>query len=371
LIIESQIVPIDSIHPNSWNVNVMKASVYSFLKRSIKKVGFVQPIVITKDNVIIDGEHRWKAIKELGFTEVEVKVLDMTEDEAKASTINFNMTKGVLDSDKLGRMLHDMEMGMGKDALQEMLVLEKKQIEKAIRDYQRDKVPQPSVARSTETTVKEGDIYWLGTHKLICGDSLTWEGEPASIVLTDPPYNVGYKYLSHTDDMSAEGYEWFVKKYMAVAKACAPFVVVTPGKVNEHIYYKNFKVIDSAVWNKGFALTNGTCYKAMVTEPVLFFGEKPTNKFLNTDLLTFHTDREEGLLEMHSCPKPLGLYKEIITGFTDLGDVVVDIFGGSGTTLLACEMTNRLCVTVEKDPVYCQGIIDRFVKNSDERVEKE
>ena len=100
----------------------------------------------------------------------------------------------------------------------------------------------------------------------------------------------------------------------------------------------------------------------MVTEPVLFLGTKPKDKFLNIDYLNYHTDREEGLLGEHSCPKPIELFKEILTSFTDIGDVVLDIFGGSGTTLIAAELTNRICYMQEIDPKYCDAIIRRWEK---------
>ena len=98
----------------------------------------------------------------------------------------------------------------------------------------------------------------------------------------------------------------------------------------------------------------------MVTEPILFFGTKPKNKMLNTDHLEYHTDREVGLLDEHSCPKPIELFKELIATFTDVGDSVVDLFGGSGTTLIACEVLDRICYIQEKDPAYCQSIIRRW-----------
>jgi hypothetical protein len=372
MIVESKIVPIDSIRPNNYNPNSMRPNIYSFLKKSIKKRGFVQPIVVTKDGVIIDGEHRWKALKELGEPEVEVKVLDLTEAEAKAETLNFNLTKGTFDIDKLGKMLLELDSAWGKDLLKENLVMEQKQIDKAIRAHQvaenfPEDVSATNVPVIQPTTIKQGDMFGIGPHTLRCGDSTDIQdvealrdGNEVNMVLTDPPYNVGYKYNEHKDDMDEQSYEEFCKAYVNVALAVSPFVAITTGNRNEKYYFKNFDVLGSAFWYKGFALTPGTICRAMVVEPILFFGEKPKGKMLDTDHLDYHTDREVGLLDAHSCPKPIDLFKELITTFTDTGDVVLDLFGGSGTTLIVSELTNRICYIQEKDPQYCQSILDRY-----------
>ncbi len=373
MIVESKIVQVDSIKPNLYNPNAMRDSVYQFLKKSIKKRGFLQPIIITKDGVIIDGEHRWKALKELGESEVEVKILDITEEEAKAETLNFNLTRGTFDVEKLGAILLELDQSWGKETLKDNLVMEQKQIDKTIRSFQKGQSaseclqdPTGYSTDATSTTVKPGDVYALGPHVLMCGDS-TNEDDVSKLIceneidmtLTDPPYNVNYKYNEHDDNMSDIDYEEFIKKYISISLEVSPFVAVTPGNRNEKYYYKNFDTIGTAYWYKGFALTPGTICRAMVTEPILFFGEKPKNKMLDTDHLDYRTDREAGLLEAHSCPKPVGLFKELILAFTDTGDSILDFFGGSGTTLIAADACNRIAYLMEKDPSYCQGIINR------------
>ena len=377
--VESKIVPIDSIHENTWNPNQMKKSVYDFLKRSIKKRGFIQPIITTEEGTIIDGAHRYRALKELGATKVEVKVLHLTEAEAKSETINFNLTKGIFEVDKLGKLLMELDSEWGKELLEENLVLERKQIGNAIKNFQKGQcAPESTHTPSMDaTSIKMGDVFALGNHTLRCGDSLVLssvtellKGNEIDMVLTDPPYNVEHNYEGYADNLTIELYEQFIKSYVSNALSLSPFVAITPGKVNEHYYYKNFDIIDSACWYKGFATTHGICSRAMVTEPVLFLGKKPTDKFLNIDYLNYSTDREEGLLSEHSCPKPLGLFREIITSFTDIGGTVLDLFGGSGTTLIAAELTNRICYTQELDPKYCQTIIDRWEKYTGRKATK-
>lgn len=373
-IVESKVVPIDSIHPNDYNPNEMRDTVYQFLKRSIKKRGFLQPIVVTKDGVIIDGEHRWKALKELGATEVEIKTLNLTEAEAKSETLNFNLTKGTFDIDKLGKMLLELDAEWGKELLKENLVLEQKQIDAAIRAHQSAEKPVEDVSvipvcARLETTIQPGELFALGKHRVMCGDATQKEdvdvlmgGEEATIILTDPPYNVGYKYTEHDDNMPEDVYDAFIRMFVNVGLTIAPFMIITTGNRNEKYYYRSFETVGTAYWYKGFALTPGTICRAMVTEPILFIGEKPKGKMLDTDHLDYHTDREVGLREEHSCPKPIGLFKELVTSFTDINDSVCDLFGGSGTTLITCELTGRKCFMMEKDPSYVQSIIYRFEK---------
>jgi len=107
-IIQSKIVPIDSIHENTWNPNEMTDSVFAFLKQSIEKVGFAEDVQITKDGTIINGEHRWRAMKELGAKRIGVKVLPLTDEEARLGTINFNATRGDANPIKLGALINEL-----------------------------------------------------------------------------------------------------------------------------------------------------------------------------------------------------------------------------------------------------------------------
>jgi hypothetical protein len=195
-IVESKVVPIDSIRPNIYNPNTMRDTIYQFLKKSIKKRGFLDPVIVNKNGVIIDGEHRHKALKELGATEVEVKVLDITDAECKAETVNLNLTKGTFDADKLGKILLELDNEWGKEVLKENLVMEQKQIDSAIRAYQSAEIPESAPVTldsvRSETTIKRGDVFALGNHVLMCGDATSAEdidtlmsGATADILLTD------------------------------------------------------------------------------------------------------------------------------------------------------------------------------------------
>lgn len=123
-IVKSQIVPLDSVKPNDYNPNEMEEREFAFLKDMIDKYGFSQALVVTSDFVIIDGEQRWTAAKELGAKEIEVKVLPVTLAEAKALTVNYNRIKGTFNPTLLGSLIQDLANEFGLDKVNEMVVID-------------------------------------------------------------------------------------------------------------------------------------------------------------------------------------------------------------------------------------------------------
>jgi hypothetical protein len=123
-IIKSQVVPLESVKPNDYNPNEMEEREFTFLKDMIDKYGFSQALVVTSDFVIIDGEQRWTAAKELGAKEIEVKVLPVTLAEAKTLTINYNRIKGNFNPTLLGSLIQDLSVELGFDTVSEMVVID-------------------------------------------------------------------------------------------------------------------------------------------------------------------------------------------------------------------------------------------------------
>ena len=364
---------ITNLKLNDNNPRIIKDEKFKKLVKSIKdfpKMMELRPIVVDKEMVILGGNMRYRALQKAGYLEIPdtwVKIADeLTEEEKKRFIIEDNMPFGEWDWDMLA---NNFEVG---DLLEWGFSENELKIEQEVIE---DEVPEIS---SEPAVSKVGEVYQLGRHRLMSGDATKIEeveklmdGKKADMVFTDPPYGVGYEYNEHKD-IGGQEYEDLVVGYMDIACIISPFVVVTPGKSNEELYFKHFKVIDSAVWFKKFATTRGHCYHAMVTEPILFFGEKPTNKFLDTDILEIMTDREQGLRKGHTCPKPIKLPSEIIKAFTEKEQIVLDIFGGSGSTLIACEQTNRTCYMMELDEKYCDVIRKRYAKfiNKEEEWQK-
>jgi DNA modification methylase len=226
---------------------------------------------------------------------------------------------------------------------------------------------EPQIDKAAELNkkwkVKAGDLWQIGSHRLVCGDSTDvgcvsrlMDGERAVLMVSDPPYNVKYDYDSIDDNQDAAAYAAFCDAYMVAGQSVSQMQVITPGKANERLY----DYTEYMTWFKGFGLSRGSFYKAMVTEPILLFGEKPTNKFYATDHFHFGTDREEGLRDLHTCPKPKELFAALIEPMTEIGEVVYEAFAGSGTTLVACQNLNRKCYAIEISENYCAVILERM-----------
>jgi DNA modification methylase len=226
-----------------------------------------------------------------------------------------------------------------------------------------DEVPEPPVDPVTVL----GDVWLLGNHRLMCGDSTSidaveklMDGKKADFAIADPPYNVGYEYNSVEDNKSDKEYSDFCMSYTNNALIFSAVIAITPGKSNEKHYNRRQDYKEYLTWFKKFGLSRGSFYKAMVTEPILLIGDKPKNKFYPTDCLEYMTEREPGLRKLHTCPKPVSLWIAIIEPMTDIKSVVLEMFGGSGTTIIACEKTNRQARLMELDPKYCDVIVERW-----------
>jgi DNA modification methylase len=227
---------------------------------------------------------------------------------------------------------------------------------------------EPQTDRAAELLekwgVKPGDLWQIGEHRLVCGDctdaatvARVMGGEKAALMISDPPYNVGYEYDGATDDQKhREEYAAFCERYLALGKDVSVMQVITPGKANERLYSPD----EWMTWFKGFGLSRGHYFKAMVTEPILLFGEKPKNKFYATDHFDIPTDREPGLRDLHACPKPVGLFAALIEPMTEPTDTVYEAFSGSGTTLVACENLRRRCRAIEISPAYVAVALERM-----------
>ena len=212
-----------------------------------------------------------------------------------------------------------------------------------------------------------GKLKLKSKHRLLCGDSTSKEdvarlmdGEKADMAFADPPYNVGYEYNGTNDSKTKKDYEAFCNNYTDNALLFAPFIAITCGKSNENIYRIREDFCEYLTWYKKFGLSRGSFYKAMVTEPILLHGKKPKNKFFKTDCFEYMTDREKGLRELHTCPKPIKLWCALIEPMTTRSDIVLEMFMGSGTTLIACEQLNRKCYGMEIDPLYCDVVVKRW-----------
>lgn len=202
----------------------------------------------------------------------------------------------------------------------------------------------------------------------MCGDATKREdveklmaGKKANMVFTDPPYNVKLKYKSYQDNKTREEYREFCSKFFENLKSFSNSrIIITPGSVNVGMWDTIENFYDMGAWIKTNANTHGFSTHFKCFEPILFWGKykrKRKNDIYEYNLKIFKTDEA---LEYHSCPKPMALMLDLVENFSERNQIVLDIFGGSGSTLIACEQLNRKCYMCEIDEKYCDVIIQRW-----------
>jgi site-specific DNA-methyltransferase (adenine-specific) len=355
-----KLTKLSEIRENPNNPRIIKDDKFQKLVKSIKEFPEMleaRPIVVNPENIVLGGNMRLKACKAAGLKEAPVYVASWEESKANEFIVKDNVGFGEWDWDMLANEWDAVELEeWGLDVW-----TPEEEPTEGLTDP--DEVPEAP----EEPKTKPGDLYILGEHRLLCGDSTKAEdveklmnGERASFAIADPPYNVGYSYATYDDNKSDEEYNAFCNAYTDNALTYAPAMAITPGKSNEKYYKDREDFCEYLIWFKGFGLSRGSWYKAMVTEPILLHGTKPKNKFYSTDHIEQGTDREKGLGDKHTCPKPVELWRKIIEPMTENGDVVLEMFGGSGTTAIVCEKTGRKARLIEIDPKYCDVIIKRW-----------
>jgi DNA modification methylase len=359
---QTERVAIADLNLDPANVRRHPARNLDAIKASLTRFGQQRPVLVNAKGIVIAGNGTVMAAKALGWEDVAVVRTALEGSEATAYAIADNRTAELAqwDEEALAQQLAALQIDDAElAAAAGFSDAEIAELADATVEVQEDEVPEPPA----DPITKPGDLWLLGEHRLLCGDATKEEdvkrlmsGQHAVLMLSDPPYNVGYEYSDHADDMSDSDYQAFCDAYMQHGMAVSQMQVITPGKSNE----RRYTPIEYMVWFKGFGLSLGSFYKAMVTEPILLFGKKPINRFYSTDHFHIGTEREPGLRELHSCPKPVKLFAELMQPMTDLGDLVYEAFCGSGTTLIAAEQLGRKCYGMEISPAYCDVIVKRW-----------
>lgn len=350
-----------------------------YVAESIKEFGFKVPIVIDKNNVIVAGHTRYKAAKKLKMSEVPCIIADdLTDEQIKAFRLADNnkvAEKAEWDFDLLNAELDDiidldMELFGFEDALQD-------DAEEAVEDEFEVELP-------AEPKSKLGDIYQLGDNRLMCGDSTVLEdveklmgGVQADMLLTDPPYNVNYegktkdKLKIKNDKMDNDNFRQFLIDAFSNAD-----MVMKPGAVF-YIWHAdsegyNFRgacfdvgwtVRQCLIWNKNSMVMGRQDYQ-WKHEPCLYGWKEGAGHLWASDrkqttVINFDKPTRN---DMHPTMKPIPLFDYQIKNNTKGGDVVLDLFGGSGTTIIACEQNGRRGYCMEYDPRYVDVIVDRWEK---------
>lgn len=363
---------ISKIKPYEKNAKVHPKKQIEQVANSIKKFGFNQPIVLDKNNVIIVGHGRYEAAKLLGLDDVPTITVNLTEEQAKAYRLADN---------KLNESEWDMKLAVDelKELSEEMQGLTGFDLDLLIEpDEKDDEIPDnpPPVA-------KLGDLWALGKHRLLCGDATKIEdverlmgGVLADMVFTDPPYGVDYSggiQFTKTGEVKKEqrakliaddSEDIYAGSIPMMAMFCdGPIYTWFADTKAKTIYTEIEKVGDLhslIIWvkNGGYGAMNAN-YKQK-HEPCLYWKNKKGK--LNfcgatTETTIWNIDKD-GINKLHPTQKPVALAMKAILNHS-VGRIL-DLFGGSGSTLIACEKTNRICYMMELDPKYCDVIIKRW-----------
>lgn len=379
-----QMMPIDTVKPYIYNPRVNDQAVDA-VARSIEEFGFRSPIVVDESKTIINGHTRLKAAKQLGLEQVPVLLADdLTEEQVRAFRLADNKTAELAewDDDMLEEelsLLDDIDMSeFGFEEIVEELEVEED-------EGFDDELPKESKAQV-------GDVYKLGGSRLVCGDSLDpktyellCEGEEMDLYLTDPPYNIAYEGKTaealtiENDDMSDEDFRTFLFEAFTAAGD-----VMKPG-ASFYIWHAesekynfvgacndvDWPIRQTLIWNKN-QFTLGRQDYQWKHEPCLY-GWKPGafhnwyGGYSETTVLDFNKPNKN---VEHPTMKPIELFSYLIKNSTKQGDNVLDNFGGSGTTIMACEQLNRRAFVIELDPKYVDVIINRWEEYTGEKAVK-
>jgi len=382
--IQIEQVPIGDLRPDPANPRRISDQELEALTRSIREFGLVDPIIARReDKTVIGGHQRLLAARRLGYKTVPVVFADLSREKARLLNLALNKISGSWDQELLARLLADLQeapdvdltlSGFGEDELKKLVKsLDARERRERAEDFDLEEAMK---AAQSAPVAKRGDLWLLGDHKLMCGDSTDREavqrlvgGSRAAMAFTDPPYNVDYgnhggapqkgKRRTVANDNLGAGFEAFLEK------ACRSILEFTDGAVYICMSSSELSTLHSAfvsagghwstfiIWAKNTFTVGRADYQRQY-EPILY-GWREGGKH------HWCGDRDQGDVwqvnkptsnPLHPTMKPLPLIERAIRNSSQSGDKVLDLFLGSGSTLIACERTGRVCYGIELEPLY-------------------
>jgi site-specific DNA-methyltransferase (adenine-specific) len=383
-------IPIDSIKPYENNAKIHTPEQIEQIKASINEFGMNDPIGIWgNDNLIVEGHGRLIACKELGYKEVPIIRLDeLTDDQRKAYTLIHNQTtmNTGFDIDILNEELANIEFDMSDFGFE--LEIDDIEDKKEIVEDEVPEIPE-------EPKAKLGDIYQLGNHRLMCGDSTSIDdvnklmnGAKADMVFTDPPYGVSYegglnekkKQQIKNDNVTGNDLYNFLYKVFINAKnntneKSAFYVFYATKTTKEFINAfldSGLKQRSIIAWYKqGGGFGDFMAQYMNAYEPCIYGsnGESVNWYGASNEKTVWEIDKEKKC-DLHPTMKPIEVVARAINNSSKKDNTVLDLFGGSGSTLIACEQLNRKCYMMELDPHYIDVIIQRWENFTGEKAIK-
>ena len=386
---EWKTLSVDALRPAAYNPRKkLKAGdkEYEKIKNSILEFGYVEPIIINYDMTVIGGHQRLTVLKDLGYTEVQCVVVHI-EDEHKVKALNIALNKitGAWNEELLADLLVDLQ---SVDFNTDLTGFEAPEIEQLFskvhnKDIKEDDFDVEEELKNPPIS-RKGDIWFLGRHRVICGDSTLpetytklMEGRRANLVLTDPPYNVNVEETAgkiQNDNMPDEDFYKFLfaafvnmEQNMENDASIYMFHADSKGLIFRQAFHDaGFYLSGCCIWKKN-ALVLGRSPYQWQHEPCLF-GWKVGGKHQwysdRKQTTIWEYDRPKSSKE-HPTMKPVALMTYPIQNSCMSNCIVLDPFLGSGSTLIACEETGRICYGVELDEKFCDVIVKRYVEKTE------
>ena len=397
-------IKISKLKAATYNPRQISTKQYNDLKKSLDKFGVVDPIIINKDYTVIGGHQRLKICKELNHKEIGCIILDLDKDDERELNIRLNKNTGEFDMDILANEFDidnlvdwgfkHIDLGLNIDKIFE-------------GNTEDDHIPEVK-----ESRVKLGDVWQLGKNRLMCGDSTKksdveklMNGDKADMVFTSPPYNSGgnsgtggYRgnekrqtkefYNQCSDNWTKSEYKLFLIKVLknihSICTEISPILWNVMYNANARDDYGKivfsddnpFTVKETIIWDKGVGMNITATGILSRTCELIFLMSKGDKYYTNQKKEVYWntwriSNRGGGNMQYgHGASFPVDLPKEGIIKFSKKNHIIYEPFLGSGTTLIACEKTNRICYGMELDTKYCDVIIERWEQFTGQKATK-
>lgn len=355
---------------------------YEKIKNSIKEFGYVEPVIVNADMTIIGGHQRVTVLSDLGYEEIDCIVIDIDKKKEKALNIALNKITGEWNKELLADLIKDLQ---DSDFDVGFTGFEPPEIEQLFNSVHDKKITEDDFDVDAELQnppiAKTGDVWLLGRHRVVCGDSTlpeTYEklmaGAKANLVVADPPYNVNYEGTAgniQNDHMEDDKfYKFLFAAFVNMEQSMEPdasiyvFHADTEGlNFRKAFHDAGFYLSGCCIWKKQSLVLGRSPYQWQ-HEPVLF-GWKKDGKH------NWYSDRKQTTIwefdrpkqsKDHPTMKPVGLMAYPIQNSCMSNCIVLDPFLGSGSTLIACEQTKRICYGIELDEKFVDVIVKRYVE---------
>ena len=411
-------IKIEEIKENELNPKQLLPNEESDLIESITRFGIVDPLILNsapkRKNFLIGGHQRLSVLKKMGYTEVPCIFVDIPDLEKEMElVVRLSKNTGSWDKEKLKELNVDMllEVGFDNDELSDMW--------DEIGTTEDNHKAEKAISEAKKTLIRNGDIFQLGAHRLMCGDSTNltdvnklMNGEKALMIYCDPPYNIGLNYGggigtankyqgTYKDSKEDSDYAEFLRLTI--------FNALENALENAHIFYwcdekyigmvqELYRILGLenrrvCMWIKNnqnptpqvaFNKVYEPCVYGTRGKPFLNNNYRAFNEVLNKEVDSGNKlqedikdlfniwleDRDPAKDYDHPTQKPITLHEKALKRCSQPGSIVVDLFGGSGSTLMACEQMKRKCYTLEMSPIFCQVIINRWQEYTGEKAIK-